>query len=316
MQENSIQMTLTQLEYLVAVDTHRSFAKAAKHCYVTQPTLSMQIKKVEEELKVLLFDRSKKPVVTTEMGIQVVNQARIILQEADRIPEIIQNQKDEIKGELHVGIIPTLSPYLLPLFITNFIEKYPEVTLVVEEILTSEILKKLKDDRLDVGILVTPLHEKAIVEFPMFYEKFFVYMSTKHPLFTKAQINLKELDVSEMWLLQEGHCFRSQTLNICGETKMKNTRLRFESGSLETLKRIVEKQFGYTFLPELATIDMESLSMKYVKSFQKPEPMREVSLVTHRSFIKKRLINLLFNEIKAHIPPHLLDKNRGKIINI
>ncbi len=309
-------MTLTQLEYLVAVDTHRSFAKAAKHCYVTQPTLSMQIKKVEEELKVLLFDRSKKPVVTTEMGIQVINQARIILQEADRIPEIIQDQKDEIKGELHIGIIPTLSPYLLPLFITKFIEKYPEVTLVVEEILTTEIIQKLKDDRLDVGILVTPLDEKSIVEFPMFYEKFFIYMSTKHPLFTKEQINLKELDISEMWLLQEGHCFRSQTLNICGEKKMENTRLRFESGSLETLKRIVEKQFGYTFLPELATIDMESLSTKYVKSFQKPEPMREVSLITHRSFIKKRLINLLFNEIKAHIPPHLLDKNRGKIINI
>lgn len=309
-------MTLTQLEYLVAVDTHRSFAKAAKHCYVTQPTLSMQIKKVEEELKVLLFDRSKKPVVTTEMGIQVINQARIILQEAGRIPEIIQNQKDEIKGELHVGIIPTLSPYLLPLFITKFIEKYPEVTLVVEEILSSEIIKKLKDDRLDVGILVTPLNEKSIVEFPMFYEKFFIYMSTKHPLFTKEQIHLKELDVSEMWLLQEGHCFRSQTLNICGEKKNENTRLRFESGSLETLKRIVEKQFGYTFLPELATIDMEPSRLKFLKSFQDPEPMREVSLITHRSFIKKRLINLLFNEIKAHLPPHLLDKDRGRIVNI
>ncbi len=309
-------MTLTQLEYLVAVDTYRSFAKAAQSCFVTQPTLSMQIKKVEEELNVLLFDRSKKPVMTTEMGIQVINQARIILQEAERIPEIIQNQKDEIKGELHVGIIPTLSPYLLPLFITKFIEKYPEVTLVVEEILTDEIIRKLKDDRLDVGILVTPLNEKAIVEFPMFYEKFFIYMSTKHPLFTKEQINLKELDISEMWLLQEGHCFRSQTLNICGEKKMENARLRFESGSLETLKRIVEKQFGYTFLPELSTIDMESSRKKYLKPFQIPEPMREVSLITHRSFIKKRLINLLFEEIKAHIPPHLLDKNRGRIINI
>jgi len=309
-------MTLTQLEYLVAVDTHRSFARAAKHCYVTQPTLSMQIKKVEEELNVLLFDRSKKPVVTTEMGIQVINQARVILQEAGRIPEIIQNQKDEIKGELHVGIIPTLSPYLLPLFITKFVEKYPEVTLVVEEILSSEIIKKLKDDRLDVGILVTPLNEKSIVEFPMFYEKFFIYMSTKHPLFTKELINLKELDVSEMWLLQEGHCFRSQTLNICGEKRNENARLRFESGSLETLKRIVEKQFGYTFLPELATIDMESSSMKYLKSFQNPEPMREVSLITHRSFIKKRLINLLFEEIKTHIPPHLLEKDRGRIINV
>ena len=207
-------MTLTQLEYLVAVDTYRSFAKAAKHCFVTQPTLSMQIKKVEEELSVLLFDRSKKPVVTTEMGIQVTNQARIILQEAGRIPEIIQNQKDEIKGELHIGIIPTLSPYLLPLFITKFIEKYPEVTLVVEEILSSEIIDKLKNDRLDVGVLVTPLNDRSIIELPIFYEKFFIYMSSKHPLFNQKQIDLKELDVSDMWLLQEGHCFRSQTLNM------------------------------------------------------------------------------------------------------
>ena len=300
-------MTLTQLEYLVAVDTYRSFAKAAKHCFVTQPTLSMQIKKVEEELSVLLFDRSKKPVVTTEMGIQVTNQARIILQEAGRIPEIIQNQKDEIKGELHIGIIPTLSPYLLPLFITKFIEKYPEVTLVVEEILSSEIIDKLKNDRLDVGVLVTPLNDRSIIELPIFYEKFFIYMSSKHPLFNQKQIDLKELDVSDMWLLQEGHCFRSQTLNICGEKKNGNTRLRFESGSLETLKRIVEKQFGFTFLPELATVDMESSSAKYVKSFQKPEPMREVSLITHRSFIKKRLISLLLQEIKTHIPSYLLD---------
>ena len=309
-------MTLTQLEYLVAVDTYRSFAKAAKHCFVTQPTLSMQIKKVEEELSVLLFDRSKKPVVTTEMGIQVTNQARIILQEAGRIPEIIQNQKDEIKGELHIGIIPTLSPYLLPLFITKFIEKYPEVTLVVEEILSSEIIDKLKNDRLDVGVLVTPLNDRSIIELPIFYEKFFIYMSSKHPLFNQKQINLKELDVSDMWLLQEGHCFRSQTLNICGEKKNENTRLRFESGSLETLKRIVEKQFGFTFLPELATIDMEPSSTKYVKPFQKPEPMREVSLITHRSFIKKRLISLLLQEIKTHIPSYLLDKDRGQIINI
>jgi len=309
-------MTLTQLEYLVAVDTFRSFAKAAKHCYVTQPTLSMQIKKVEEELSVLLFDRSKKPVVTTEMGIQITNQARIILQEAGRITEIIQNQKDEIKGELHIGIIPTLSPYLLPLFITKFIGKYPEVTLVVEEILSSEIIDRLKNDRLDVGILVTPLNDRSIIELPIFYEKFFIYMSTKHPLFKQKQINLKELDVSDMWLLQEGHCFRSQTLNICGDKKNKNSRLRFESGSLETLKRIVEKQFGFTFLPELATVDMESNSKKYVKPFQKPEPMREVSLITHRSFIKKRLINLLLEEIKAHIPSYLINKDRGQIINV
>jgi len=308
-------MTITQLEYLVAVDTYKSFAKAADHCYVTQPTLSMQIKKVEEEMKVLVFDRSKKPVLTTEIGLQIIAQARVTLQEAYRIKEIIQSQKDEIKGELRIGIIPTLSPYLLPLFITQFIEKYPDVKLVVEELLSGEIVRKLNNDLLDVGILVTPLKENSIIEIPMFYETFVVYMSTTHPLSSKNKINFKDLDINEMWLLQEGHCFRSQAMNICGEDlKQKDFRLRFESGSLETLKRIVEKQFGYTLLPELASMDLDENRKKYVKTFSKPHPIREVSLVIHRSFMKRKLINLLKEEILENIPEILKDNDRGKLI--
>ncbi len=309
-------MTITQLEYLVAVDTYKSFARAAEHCYVTQPTLSMQIKKVEEEMNVLVFDRSKKPVLTTEIGLQIIAQARVTLQEAYRIKEIIQSQKDEIKGELRIGIIPTLSPYLLPLFITKFIEKYPDVKLVVEELLSGEIVHKLNNDLLDVGILVTPLKENSIIEIPMFYETFVVYMSTTHPLSSKNTINFKDLDINEMWLLQEGHCFRSQVMNICGENiNQQDSRLRFESGSLETLRRIVEKQFGYTLLPELAMLDLDDHRMKYVKTFSKPHPIREVSLVIHRSFMKRKLINLLKDEILENIPEGLQNNNRGKLID-
>ena len=209
-------MTITQLEYIIAVDTYKNFAEAARHCFVTQPTLSMQIKKIEEELDVLIFDRSKKPVLTTEIGMQIINQARITVQEAYRIKEVIQLQKDEIKGELKIGIIPTLSPYLLPLFVTKFMQKYPEVNLIVEELLSENIIDKLNNDILDVGILVTPINKSSILEIPLFYETFSVYMSTTHPLSEKSNIDFSELDINEMWLLKEGHCFRSQVINICG----------------------------------------------------------------------------------------------------
>ncbi|MEM8907427.1 MAG: LysR substrate-binding domain-containing protein [Bacteroidota bacterium] len=311
------EMTITQLEYLVAVDMHKSFAKAAKRCFVTQPTLSMQIKKVEEELNVLIFDRSKKPVLTTEIGQQIIEQARITIQEAKRINEIVQSQKDDVKGELRIGIIPTLSPYLLPLFVTQFIQKYPEVSLVIQELLSQEIVDKMNNDLLDVGILVTPLNEKSIVEIPLFYESFVVYISTNHPLSAQNKIDFKDLDINEMWLLKEGHCFRSQAVNICGEDQGLNSsnHLRFESGSLETLRRIVEKQFGYTLLPELATMDLGQDRLQYVKTFSKPRPVREVSLVIHRKFMKRRLIELLKTEILDNIPEAIKANKKERIIN-
>ncbi len=309
-------MTITQLEYVIAVDTYKNFAVAARNCFVTQPTLSMQIKKIEEELGVLLFDRSKKPVLTTDIGHQIIDQARITVQEAYRIKEIIQTQKDEIRGELRIGIIPTLSPYLLPLFITKFMQKYPEVNLVVEELLSDGIIEKLNNDILDVGVLVTPIKTPSILEIPLFYESFSVYMSTTHPLSKKSNIDFSELNINEMWLLKEGHCFRSQVINICGENGFNNNnQLQFESGSLETLKRIVEKQYGYTLLPELATFDLPENQQKYLKDFKDPKPVREISLITHRSFMKKKLIELLQDEILSNIPQTLKDKNRGRLIH-
>ncbi|MFK8101663.1 MAG: LysR substrate-binding domain-containing protein [Saprospiraceae bacterium] len=309
-------MTITQLEYLVAVDTYKSFAQAAKHCFVTQPTLSMQIKKIEEELNILVFDRSKKPILTTDIGRQIIDQARITLQEAKRIKELIQFQKDDVKGELRIGIIPTLSPYLLPLFVTDFMNKYPDVQLVVEELVSEQIIYKLNNDLLDVGILVTPMAKKSIIEIPIFYEMFVVYLSTTHPLSQKNKIDFKDLDINDMWLLKEGHCFRNQAINICGEAiDDSQVQLRFESGSLETLCRIVEKQYGYTLLPELAMLDLDEKKLKYLRHFNAPQPIREISLVIHRSFMKRKLIDLLKTEILLHIPEDLKNKNRGKLIH-
>lgn len=308
-------MTIIQLEYIVAVDTYKSFAEAAGKCFVSQPALSMQIKKIEEELGVLIFDRSKKPVLTTDIGKQIIKQAREALRQIQKIHEIVDNQRGEVGGELRVGIIPTLSPYLLPLFITSFLESYPNVQLSIEELLSDDIIHKLNNDLIDVGILVSPLDDRSLVELPLFYERFLIYASEHHPFAKRNKVSIHELSFDDMWVLQEGHCFRNQVVNLCSEqgTDIKG-QLRFESGSLETIKRIVEHQSGYTLLPELAAQDMPASKQKYIKSFSDQQPVREVSIVVHRSFMKKKLIEALKAEILRSVPASFKDKNRGTIV--
>jgi len=310
-------MTITQLEYVIAVDTYKNFAEAARHCYVTQPTLSMQIKKLEEEMDILIFDRSKKPVLTTDIGQKLISQAKLGLRELKKIPELVEAQEEEVKGILRIGIIPTLSPYLLPRFITKFIKDYPDIHLVFEELLSDQIAEKLNNDLIDVGILVSPLEDKNLLEHPMFYESFVLYISTTHPLTSRGEVNFEDLDIKDMWLLKEGHCFRSQTINICTEQVLKeqvDSPLRFESGSLETLKKIVEQDFGYTLLPELSINGMTDIQKQRIKYFKDPQPVREVSLVTHRSYLKKKLIKLLENAILESIPEHLKEKGQRPVI--
>jgi len=309
-------MTLTQLEYIIAVYKYKRFAAAAKEIHVTQPTLSMQIKKLEEELEVLIFDRSKKPVVPTGMGETIIEYARTILHKRDELNELVAMNKGEVKGTLRVGIIPTLSPYLLPLFVTDFLEKHPDVELVIEEILSDQIIEKLNRETLDVGILVTPMDERGIEEIPLFYELFVVYTSSKHPLYQKKKIDYGDLDSNNLWLLQEGHCFRNQMINICQDQENNpKSKMRFESGSLETIKRIVEKQYGYTLLPELATLDLTDEEYQHVRHFTNPQPVREVSLIMRRKFVKKKMVDLLKESIIHAVPDILKNENRGQIIS-
>ncbi|MCP2043433.1 hydrogen peroxide-inducible genes activator [Pontibacter sp. HSC-36F09] len=311
-------MTLVQLEYLLAVDTHRHFATAADNCFVTQPTLSMQLQKLEEELGVQLFDRSRVPVRPTEIGKEVIAQARIVVAESKKIREIVQNQKQELSGELRVGVIPTLAPYLIPLFVTSFMEKYPDVRLVVQELLTEEIVQKLNYELLDVGLLVTPLEDKSIKELPLFYEAFVAYINPSHPLANSKAISPEQLDLDELWVLNEGHCFRSQVLNICnrGGGTTPSGHFDYKSGSLETLKRIVETQRGLTLLPELSVLDIPAEKQLLVHTFREPQPQREVSLVVHRSFLKKRLIEALQNEIVAAIPAHIRNRKNQQVVGV
>lgn len=307
-------MTLVQYQYIVAVDDYRHFATAAEKCFVTQPTLSMQIQKLEDQLGVLIFDRSKHPVVPTEVGLAIISQARLVLNEASRIREIINDEKGILSGNLRVGILPTLSPYLLPLFIKDFIEKYPNLEVNVEEAITDQIIDKLRKNQLDVGIFVTPSGAKGLEEHPIFNEEFVAYVGNEHELSKVDTIDPFLLDVEDVWVLNEGHCFRNQVLNICQTSDSNSSRFKFQSGSLEALKKIVDRHGGVTLLPELATIDMSEKEQGNLRWFKEPKPVREVSLVTHRSFLKRKMTEALFNEIMESIPDDIKSKKNTQII--
>ena len=309
-------ITLTQLEYIVAIDEYRHFATAAEKCFVTQPTLSMQIKKLEDELGVIIFDRSRQPVVPTDLGAKLIEQARMTLSAAQRIKEIIQEEQQEVEGTLKIGIIPTLAPYLLPVFIGPYIRKYPAVKVEVEELVSEEIIRRLKRDMLDVGLFVTPYHDEKIVERPVFYEEMLVYAHPDSELLKKKEVGHEDIVTSDIWMLGNGHCFRNQVVNLCemSASQHKNLPFEFESNSLETLMRIVDVEGGFTLIPELALQYMSPEKKKQVRSIANTKPLREVSVIYSRHFTKQRLITLLCDEIKSVVPAHMLKRDRGMIV--
>ena len=249
-------MTITQLQYVLAVAEYKNFPLSAEKCFVTQPTLSMQIQKVEEELDIIIFDRSKKPIQLTEVGQKIVAQAKNIVNEADRIQDIVDQQKGYIGGEFRLGIIPTIMPTLLPMFLNNFIKKYPKVKLIIEELNTSEIVTKLKNGHLDAAIAATPLEEEKIKEVVLYYEPFMVYVPESHAKFEKKELEIDDLNVDEILLLQDGHCFREGILNICkSKSQSKENKFQIESGSFETLIKLSDEGLGMTLLPYLHTLD-------------------------------------------------------------
>ena len=308
-------MTIVQLEYVVALDNYRHFATAADHCHVTQPTLSMQIHKLEQELGIKLFDRSKQPVIPTGSGKEIISQARRTLAEFEGIQEIVQSKQGILQGELKVGIIPTLAPYLLPLFVQSFTQQYPKVKLIVHEMTTELIIGRLREGRIDVAILVTPLQEQGIREYVLFYEKLVAYVSKKNTLFKKTYLLSKDIDPQKLWLLEEGHCFRSQIVNLCELQKAgkEGSHFEYEAGSIETLRRMVEMNDGITILPELATMDLPAAQRQLLRQFRQPSPMREVSLVVHRDFVKKKLVEIFRQVILASIPEQI-KKNKGSLV--
>ena len=306
-------MNLQQLSYIVALDTHRHFAKAADACFISQPTLSMMIQKLEEELEIKVFDRSKQPVIPTPVGVQIIERARRILQEVDHLKEMAQIERNTLAGELEIGIIPTLAPYVIPLFIKDFIKNYPQIKLKIRERITEEIVEDLKRGSLDVGILVTPLEERGLKEMTLFYEEFLVFSSHKY---NKDYLLPEDIDPNELWLLEEGHCFRSQILNLCELQRKAHPQIEYQSGSIETLIRLVERQQGVTIIPELALMNLSASQQKKIKAFKAPAPTRQVSLVTYRHSLKGRLVEVLEKAILSSLPPDILDREGDNVVHI
>lgn len=298
-------MTIQQLHYIVALDEHRHFVRAARACHVTQPTLTMQVRKLEEELDVELFDRRAQPIKPTAIGQQIVAQARVLLREADQLRSLVDELHAGLQGSYRVGIIPTLAPYLLPLFLPGFAAAHPEVRLVIDERKTSRILKALRRGELDLGILVTPLDDDDLEEVPLFQEPFLAYLPLRHPLARRKRLRRTDIRDEALWVLGEGHCFREQTLSLCDRPSAGgHENLLYESGSIETLKGMVQAGSGMTLVPELSVAPGDA----HVRRFEDPEPVRQVSLVVRRPFLRRKLLDTLARSIKSAVPAHLQRK--------
>lgn len=304
--KSRVNFSITQLEYVWAVYKHGHFAKAAEACNVTQPTLSMQVLKLENDLGAVIFDRSKKPILLTDVGKKIINQIQSVLFEAKKIDSIVsENSSDIIHGELVVGVIPTIAPYLLPRMLPVLEKNYPELKLKILELQTNRIIDQLGNDEIDVGILATPLKLSKIIEIPLYYEPFMVLSQKDHNLNKAKKVKYANLKFDDVWLLEEGHCLRNQVLDICAMKQNKSTKrnFQFESGSLETLKRLVNSYGGYTLIPQLAADDTGENTV--LIPFERPIPAREIGLVYQRAHYKEALIETLSEAILASIPKEL-----------
>lgn len=312
--------SLSQLEYILAVAKHKHFGRAAKSCFVSQPSLSAQVQKAEDELDIIIFDRSKSPIKITQLGQEVIEQAKKIISEHKKLLDI-HAKSTELNGSFHLGVIPTLSPYILPLFIKSFSNNYPKVELTISEYKTQDIIEKLYDDQIDGGLLVTPLYDNKIIERSLFYEPFYAFMSSNHPLINKKTVSETQLQDYPIWLLDEGHCFREQVIKVCAFKNKHEvlSNVHFDSGNLETLKNLIRNGDGYTLIPHLASLDLSEQEKKHqLKKFKAPVPTREISLVHSRTFLKEHIINAMINSIVNSIPNELssLKKNNIERIDI
>lgn len=295
-------MTITQLYYVLAVAEHQNFTKAAEKCFVTQPTLSMQVQKLEEQLNVQIFDRSKKPIELTDVGRKIVNQAKNIVNEADRIKDIVDQQKGFIGGEFKLGIIPTIMPTLLPMFLKAFIKRYPKVKLKIEELTTEDIIQRINDGHLDAAIAATPLENDHIKERVLYYEPFVAYIPKAHRLAGKETVNVSDLDIDDMLLIEDGHCFRDGVINLCKSFKQHDDdTFQLESGSIEMLIKLSNEGLGMTLLPYLHTLDIHEKEKLNLRHFDKPSPAREVSVIYHKSELKIQIIEALHTVISGII---------------
>ncbi len=313
-------MTITQLEYAVAVATYKSFVAAAEKCFVTQPTLSMQIQKLEEELGVKLFDRNKHPIAVTATGEAIISQARLALAECEKISELVQHQQNKLEGLFRFAIIPTIAPYILPAFLEHFVPLYPKVKLKVQEMETDKVVKALRNNEIDIALVSTPLEETGIKEFPLFFEPFVGYFSPEEKALSKKLINPQDIALERIWLLNEGHCMRNQVINLCSDQVQRlqaEKSFRYESSNVETLRKLVDRNKGMTVLPELSTFEFSEDQQDRIRYFEDPEPVREVSLVYNEHFVRLSLLQSLADSISQLVPDKMrVQKKNRRVLRI
>ncbi len=302
-------MTIQQLEYIVALNTFRHFVKASEHCGVTQPTLSLMVKKLESELEVVIFDRAKQPIEPTAMGVRIIEQAEKTLREMRKLGEMVTSETQTLAGPLRIGVIPTLAPYLVPEFIGLFTKEYSLVELSISEMPTAVCIEALRKESIDMFIAATPLEQPDFFEIPIYYEKFVAYFSPEHPM-RDIPLSANNMPSDNLWVLGEGHCLRDQIFNFC-QHKMVYNQV-FEAGSIDTLVKIIDKNGGYSVIPELHKAFLNSNQINNVREILTPPAVREVSIVIKSDFIKERLINGVANTIKKIIPENMLDERLKK----
>lgn len=304
-------MNIQQLEYILAVDTYRHFAKAAEHCRVTQPTLSMMIQKLEDELGVKLFDRNTQPVSPTPAGRKVIDQARVVLYQTSLIKEIVNEEEQSLKGTFRLAVLPTIAPYLLPRFFQQLSEKHPDLDIRIREMQTAPTLKALIEGRIDAAIIANQPTENLLQGETLYYEQFYAYIARNENLFKKNLVRSSDVSGERLWLLDEGHCFRDQLMRFCQMEKVKLRQAAYQLGSLETFMRMVEGGNGITFIPELAIYQLSDQQKELIRPFAIPRPAREIVWVTRKDFIRHTLANLLIRNIKEHIPQAMLSLQAG-----
>lgn len=308
--KKSINMTIQQLEYIVAVDKYRHFVKAAEACNITQSTLSSMIQKLEDELDIVIFDRKRHPVGVTEVGAKVISHARTVLSDTERIKEMILTEQQKETGEIKMGVIPTVAPYILPKLFNLLKKNYPGLHLRASEDMTSTLVSKLECAEIDMALMATPIGNKNLLEIPIYYEKFLAYVSSGEEIYEEEEIDASKMPTEHLWVLQEGHCLRNQVLDICGSKSAYSAI--YEAGSIDTLIRIVDTNGGYTIIPELHKDFLSPSQASRLRKIVKPEPVREISLVIRADYVKERFLNIISDSIRKIIPEQMIDPRLKK----